>query len=176
VGVAFLLRSERAERYAALAVGSILVSACVAGYESILRLLKPRAPEQLGALAVPGGIGFLGKWVTARVREGAGRRLASPALIADGAHAYVSLGVVASAAVVALGLELADPLIGLAITCVILRITRQSWRTVRGHANPSEPIVRRGSISHARPGHLVVATFLILATARVPDWFDELQG
>jgi len=50
------------------------------------------------------------------------------------ADAYVSLAVVASAAVVALGLELADPLIGLAITLVILRITWQSWRTVRdGH-------------------------------------------
>jgi cation diffusion facilitator family transporter len=139
VGAAFLLRSGRAERYAGLAVvAAILVSAGVAGYESILRLLSPRAPEHLGALAAAGAIGFFGNWVAARVREGAGRRLASPALIADGAHAradaYVSLGVVASAAVVALGLELADPLIGLAITCVILRITWQSWRTVRdGH-------------------------------------------
>ena len=32
---------------------------------------------------------------------------------------------------VALGLEIADPLIGLAITVVILRITWHSWRTVR---------------------------------------------
>jgi divalent metal cation (Fe/Co/Zn/Cd) transporter len=61
------------------------------------------------------------------VRSRAGQRLASAALIADGGHAradaYVSLGVVASAAVVALGLDVADPLIGLAITAVILRIT-----------------------------------------------------
>ena len=65
----------------------------------------------------------------------AGRRLDSPALVADGDHAradaYVSLAVVASAAVVALGLEIADPLIGLAITVVILRITWHSWLTVR---------------------------------------------
>ena len=47
------------------------------------------------------------------------------------ADAYVSLGVVASAAVVALGLDVADPLIGLAISVVILRITWHSWRTVR---------------------------------------------
>jgi divalent metal cation (Fe/Co/Zn/Cd) transporter len=55
--------------------------------------------------------------------------------MADGAHAradaYVSLAVVASAAVVAAGLQVADPLIGLAITIVILRITWQSWRTIR---------------------------------------------
>ena len=67
----------------------------------------------------------------------AGHRLDSPALIADGNHAradaYVSLAVVASAIVVALGLPVADPLIGLGITGVILTITWNSWRTVRGH-------------------------------------------
>ena len=63
--------------------------------------------------------------------------LDSPALVADGNHAhadaYLSLAVVASAAAVALGAPIAGPLIGLAITAVILRITWQSWRTVRGH-------------------------------------------
>ena len=77
--------------------------------------------------------------VAAQIRTRAGRRLDSAALIADGAHAradaYVSLGVIASAGVVALGARVADPLIGLAITLVILRITWQSWRTVRGHDN-----------------------------------------
>jgi cation diffusion facilitator family transporter len=138
VGAAFLLRSERAERYAGLAVvGAILISACVAGYEAVVRLIDPRAPGQLGALALAGAIGFAGNWVAALVRSRAGHRLDSPALIADGDHAradaFVSLGVIASAAVVALGLEIADPLIGLAITLVILRITWQSWGTVRGH-------------------------------------------
>ena len=65
----------------------------------------------------------------------AGRRLKSPALVADGYHArtdgLVSLAVVASAIFVALGLRSADPLIGLVISRVILRITWQSWRTVR---------------------------------------------
>ena len=69
------------------------------------------------------------------IRLRAERRLSSPALVADGYHAridgVVSLGVVASAAVVALGAPIADPLIGLVITLVILRITWQSWRTVR---------------------------------------------
>lgn len=142
VGIAFLLRSERAERYAGLAVvAAIFVSACVAGYESVLRLLDPRAPEQLGALGLAGAIGFTGNWIAAQVRLRAGRRLDSPALIADGDHAradaFVSLGVVASAAVVALGLDIADPLIGLAITLVILRITWQSWATVRGQRQHS---------------------------------------
>ena len=44
---------------------------------------------------------------------------------------YVSLGVIASAAAVALGFPIVDPLIGLTITLVILRITWASWLTVR---------------------------------------------
>ena len=122
-------------------MAAIFVSACVAGYEAVARLIDPRDVEHLGALAVAGVIGFAGNWIAALVRTRAGRRLDSPALVADGAHAradaYVSLAVVASAAVVALGLGVADPLIGLAITGVILRITWQSWRTVQGgHDHP----------------------------------------
>jgi cation diffusion facilitator family transporter len=138
LGAAFLLRSERAERTAGLfVVAAIFVSACVAGVEAIARLIHPDAPSHLWALALAGAIGYAGNLVAARIRLRAGRRLDSPALIADGDHAradaYVSLAVIASAAVVAIGIPIADPLIGLAITFVILRITWQSWRTVRGH-------------------------------------------
>jgi cation diffusion facilitator family transporter len=136
VGIAFLMRSFRAEKIAALfVVLAILVSACVALYETVLRFIDPQPLSNLGALAAAGAIGFLGNEVAAQVRLRAGRRLASPALIADGNHArvdgYVSLGVVASAVGVALGFELADPIVGLAITLVILKITWDSWRTVR---------------------------------------------
>ena len=138
LGIAFVMRSERAERLAGLAVvAAIFVSACVAGYEAVDRLVHPQDVDALGALALAGALGFAGNWVAAIIRTRAGRGLDSPALIADGDHAradaYVSLGVIASAAVVALGLRVADPLIGLAITVVILRITWRSWGTVRGH-------------------------------------------
>ena len=138
LGIAFALRSARAERWAGLAVVlAIFVSACVSGYESIHRLIDPTEVSHLGALAIAGLVGFAGNWIAALIRSRAGRRLDSPALIADGAHAradaYVSLAVIASAAVVAIGLPIADPLIGLAITVLILRITWDSWRTVRGH-------------------------------------------
>jgi cation diffusion facilitator family transporter len=139
LGIAFLLRSEVAERRAGLfVVLTIFVSACVAGYEAVLRLIDPQRPGHLVALAVAGALGFVGNMLAARIRSRAGRRLDSPALVADGDHAradaYVSLAVVASAAAVAIGAPIADPLIGLAITLVILRITAQSWRTVReGH-------------------------------------------
>ena len=137
LGIAFALRSARAERVAGLGVViALFVSACVAGYEAVVRIIDPRDVEHLGALAAAGALGFAGNWIAAIVRSRAGRRLDSAALIADGAHAradaYVSLAVVASAAAVYAGLDIADPLIGLAITVVILRITRESWHTVRG--------------------------------------------
>jgi cation diffusion facilitator family transporter len=132
------MRSASAEKKAGLAVvAAIFISACVAGIEAISRLINPNAPDHLLALALAGALGYAGNWVAAQIRTRAGRRLESAALIADGNHAradaYVSLAVIASAAVVAVGVPIADPLIGLGITVVILRITWQSWRTVRGH-------------------------------------------
>jgi cation diffusion facilitator family transporter len=138
LGIAFVLRSERAERNAGLLVVlAIFISACVAGAEAVQRLIHPTAPTHLGALAAAGALGYLGNFIASKVRKRAGYRLDSPALIADGNHAaadaYVSLAVIASSVAVALGAPTADPLIGLAITLVILRITWQSWNTVRGH-------------------------------------------
>lgn len=138
LGIAFALHSQVAERRAGLAVvAAIFISACVAGIEAISRLIHPSAPTHLAALALAGAIGYAGNFIASRIRLSAGQRLDSPALIADGHHAradaYVSLAVIASAIVVALGAPIADPLIGLGITLVILRITWQSWATVRGH-------------------------------------------
>ena len=139
LGIAFALRSQVAERRAGLfVVLAIFVSACVAGYEAVLRIIDPSEPQNLAVLAAAGAVGFVGNWIAAGIRTRAGGRLDSAALVADGAHAradaYVSLAVVASAGAVAAGAPIADPIIGLAITLVILRITRNSWRTIR-HAH-----------------------------------------
>jgi cation diffusion facilitator family transporter len=136
LGIAFYLRTARGERWAGLAVVlAIFISALVALGQTVERLIHPRSLSHLWLLAAAGLIGFVGNEIAAQVRLRAGRRLNSPALVADGQHArvdgFVSLGVLASAGVVALGLSLADPIIGLIITIVILRITWQSWHTVR---------------------------------------------
>jgi cation diffusion facilitator family transporter len=136
VGAAFLLRSDTAERWAGYAVVlAIFVSAGVALFETVERLLNPQQLEHLWALAAAGVIGYVGNEIAALVRLRAGRRLDSAALVADGNHsrvdAFVSLGVVLSALVVGLDAEIGDPLIGLAITLVILKVTWDSWRTVR---------------------------------------------
>jgi cation diffusion facilitator family transporter len=139
LGIAFFARSARGEKLAGMAVVlAIFVSACVALYATVERLIHPQHLTHLWVLALAGAIGFAGNEAAAQIRLRAGRRLASAALTADGNHArvdgFVSLGVVASAAAVGLGAPRADPLIGLAITLVILWITWQSWTAVR-HAH-----------------------------------------
>jgi cation diffusion facilitator family transporter len=144
LGAAFLMRSAAAEKRAGyFVVAAIFISAVVAAIEAVNRLVHPQHIDNLLVLALAGAIGFAGNELAAQVRLRAGARLESPALIADGNHArtdgLVSLAVVASAIVVALGLDVADPLIGLAITVVILRITWQSWRTITGRGHHPAP-------------------------------------
>jgi cation diffusion facilitator family transporter len=144
LGLAFFLRSTRGERWAGVAVVlTIFASACVALVQTILRFIHPHTLTHLWWLAAAGVIGFIGNEIAAQIRTRAGQRLNSPALVADGNHArvdgFVSLGVLASAGVVALGAPIADPVIGLVITLVILHITWQSWRTV-STTDPGEMI------------------------------------
>jgi cation diffusion facilitator family transporter len=136
LAAAFLLRSVRAERNAGyFVVATIFFSACVAAFQAVDRLIDPQPIDHLLALGLAGAVGFVGNEVAAAIRLRAGRRLGSPALVADGHHArtdgLVSLAVVGSAIVVALGFDAGDPIIGLVISVVIARITWQSWQTVR---------------------------------------------
>jgi len=134
LGAAFLLGSQRAERGAGLAVVlTILASAITAGIFAVERIINPLPPEHLLALALAGAVGVIGNAIAGRVRLSGGRRLDSAALTADGHHARSDI---LSAIAVALGAPIADPIIGLAITALILRITWQSWNTVRGHSHP----------------------------------------
>lgn len=144
LAIAFVLRSARAEKRAGyFVVAAIFFSACVAAFQAIDRLIDPEDVEHLLALALAGAVGFVGNEVAAVIRLRAGRRLESPALVADGYHArtdgLVSLAVVATAVAVALGLQAADPIIGLVIALVILRITWHSWQTVRADARVQPP-------------------------------------
>jgi cation diffusion facilitator family transporter len=136
LGIAFFLRSFRGEKIAGLfEVATIFISACVALYETIQRFINPQHLSHLWARAGAGVVGFVGNEIAAYIRSRAGKCLSSPALIADGNYArvdgFVSLGVVGSAIGVGLGANIADPIIGLVITLVIIKITWDSWRTVR---------------------------------------------
>ena len=125
----------RAEDLAGLfVVLMIALSAIVAGYQAVRRLIHPMAIEHLGWLAAAGVIGFLGNELVALYRMRVGRRIGSAALVADGLHArtdgFTSLAVVLGAVGVWLGFPLADPIIGLLITAAILAILRTAARDV----------------------------------------------
>lgn len=135
LAVAFWFHSRIAEKYAGyFVVATIFFSACITIFEAVSRLLHPQAISHLGILAFAGIIGFVGNEIAATIRLRAGHALHSPALIADGNHAridgLVSLSVVASAAFAYMGFHIADTVIGLIITFVILRITWHSYLTI----------------------------------------------
>jgi cation diffusion facilitator family transporter len=113
---------------------TILVSAVLAGYQSIARLLRPQSVEHLWAVAIASLIGFAGNELVAVFRIRVGKQINSAALVADGYHARVdgltSLGVLFSAVGVWLGYPLADPVIGLLITAAILPIVWESGKAV----------------------------------------------
>src|SRR5437667_11052218 len=121
LAIAFFLRSTRGERWAGLAVVlAIFVSALVALGQTIERFIHPRTLSHLWLLAAAGLIGFIGNEVAAQVRLRSGRKVHRPALLADGINprydGFVSVGLIVSAAVVAVGVPIADPLIRLLIT------------------------------------------------------------
>ncbi len=121
----------RAEDLAGLAVVlMIAISAVAALYESITRLFDPKPVEYLWAVVAAGVIGFAGNEIVAQLRIRVARQIGSAALEADGKHAradgLVSLAVVAGAAGIALGYPIADPIAGLVITLMIVRIVWES--------------------------------------------------
>ena len=115
-------------------VAMITLSAIIAGYEAIQRLIHPQPIANLGWVALAGLAGFVGNEWVALYRIRVGRRIGSAALVADGLHArtdgFTSLAVLVGAGGVALGFPLADPIVGLAITVAILAVLRTAVRDV----------------------------------------------
>lgn len=125
----------RAEDLAGLfVVAMIALSALVAGFEAVRRLVDPVPVAHLGWVAVAGLVGFAGNEAVAQYRIRVGRRIGSAALVADGLHArtdgFTSLAVLVGAGGVALGFPLADPVVGLLITVAILAVLRTAARDV----------------------------------------------
>jgi cation diffusion facilitator family transporter len=125
----------RGEDLAGIAVVLIILfSGVVAGYQAIDRLINPQPITLLGWLVAAGILGFIGNEAVAIFRIRVGRQINSIALIADGYHArtdgLTSLAVVLGAIGVWLGFPLADPIVGLIITAMILGIVWQSGKAV----------------------------------------------
>jgi cation diffusion facilitator family transporter len=123
----------RAEDLAGLFIVAVVaLSAVVAAWQSIDRLLHPQPLNNLWWVFAAGLIGFAGNEAVAMYRIRVGRRIGSAALVADGVHArtdgFTSLAVVLGAVGVMLGFPLADPIVGLLISAAILVLL---WGTVR---------------------------------------------
>ncbi|CAN5764186.1 cation diffusion facilitator family transporter [soil metagenome] len=115
-------------------VAMIALSAAVAGWEAVNRLLDPQEIRNVGWVMAAGLIGFAGNELVALYRIRVGNKIGSAALVADGLHArtdgLTSLAVVAGALGVALGFPLADPLVGLLITVAILIVLKGAARDI----------------------------------------------
>ena len=123
----------RAEDLAGLFIVAVVaLSAIVAAWQSIDRLIRPQVIDNLGWVIVAGVIGFAGNEAVAIYRIRVGRRIGSAALVADGVHArtdgFTSLAVVLGALGVMAGFPLADPIVGILISAAIVVLL---WGTVR---------------------------------------------
>ncbi|KPI15340.1 cation diffusion facilitator family transporter [Actinobacteria bacterium OK074] len=146
LGVAFVLGRRaatrrftygygRAEDLAGIAIVlTIAASAALAAYEAVDRLLDPRDISHLPVVAIAAVVGFIGNEWVARYRINVGRKIGSAALVADGLHArtdgFTSLAVLLGAGGAAIGWQLADPIVGLAITAAILLVLKDAAREV----------------------------------------------
>jgi cation diffusion facilitator family transporter len=135
----------RAEDLAGVAIVAVIFfSACVAGYESFMKLLGGSEVSSVGWVAAAAIIGFAGNEIVARWRISVGERIGSAALVADGQHArtdgFTSLAVLLGAIGVWLGYPIVDPLVGLGITLAILFIVKESaasiWRRMMDGVDP----------------------------------------
>lgn len=112
----------------------ILASAAVAGYESMDRFFHPKPLSHLWLVIIASIVGFIGNEAVAIFRIKVGKEIGSAALVADGYHAridgFTSLAVLAGAVGVWLGFPLADPIAGLIITVVLVKVVWDSIKIV----------------------------------------------
>src|SRR5215210_9443069 len=166
----------------------ILFSAIVAGYQAFERFLHPQPVGFLWAVAVASVLGFLGNEAVAVFRIRVGRQIGSAALVADGYHArtdgWTSLAVVAGAAGVARGAPIADPIVGLLISAVILKIVWDASKTIgerlldgidpavseqiRSVAAETEGVRAIGAVRARWQGHTIRAEIEAVVDDRLP--------
>jgi cation diffusion facilitator family transporter len=113
---------------------AIWSSAALAGWQSYEKLISGRGTTHLSLGMLAAVIGIVGNQVVARYKLSVGRAIKSAPLIVDARHsmldAIASAGALAGLIGVALGLRVADPIAGLAITVLIVHIGIDATRDV----------------------------------------------
>jgi cation diffusion facilitator family transporter len=109
-------------------VVSIVISAVVAGYASIQKLIDPEPMSHIWWVTAAAIVGFIGNEAVAILQIRTGRQIGSAALIADGQHAridgFTSLAVLVAVIGTVAGVPILDPIIGLLITITILVVLK----------------------------------------------------
>ena len=135
----------------------IAISAVVAGWEAINRLIHPEQLSHLGVLLAAGLIGFAGNELVALYRIREGNAIGSAALVADGYHArtdgFTSLAVAFGAIGVWLGFERADPIVGLIISVAIFVVLKSAAKQVYERLMDAVDPELVGQIEH-QAGHV----------------------
>jgi cation diffusion facilitator family transporter len=126
---------RRAEDLAGIfVIAMIALSAVIAAWQAIDRLVQPRPIDHLGALLIAGVAGFVGNELVALYRIREGNAIGSAALVADGYHArtdgFTSFAVALGAGGVWAGFERADPIVGLVISVAIFAVLRGAARQI----------------------------------------------
>ncbi len=113
-----------------LIVFIIIGSALFIGYHSLQRLFNPAPMTNIPIVALAAILGFIGNETVARYKLRIGEKIGSAALVADGYHARIdsmtSLAVLASTIGASLGWQRTDPLIGLGIVLILVKIIYES--------------------------------------------------
>src|SRR5207247_3053584 len=102
----------------------IVVTAALAGYESLRKLLVPEPYGSYVFSLFAAAVGAGANLAVSQLKLSVGRRIRSSALEADGVHsrieALVSAGAFGGIGLAALGFRVADPVAGILITGAIL--------------------------------------------------------
>jgi cation diffusion facilitator family transporter len=117
----------RAEDLAGIVIlVAIWTSAGLAGWQSYDKLVSGRGTTHLSLGMLAAGIGIVGNQLVARYKLRVGRAIKSAPLLVDARHSWLdaiaSAGALAGLIGVAMGLRVADPIAGFAITLLIIHI------------------------------------------------------
>ena len=174
---------HRAEDLAGVVIViAIGLSAGGVAWESIRRLAETRHIDHAGWVIVAGIVGAIGNELVARYRRRVGLRIGSAALVADADHAradaLTSLTVVLAGVGAYLGWIWVDPVAGLFVAVMILRLLLQASRTmmerlmdavdpeivdrVERVVSAREGVLGVNGIRARHQGHLLLITLCIL--------------
>ncbi len=141
----------------------IIITAAIAAAESVYKLIHPTTYSNIALSLGAAVVGVIANLGVSEYKVRVGRGIGSESLEADGIHsridALVSAGAVAGIGLAGLGLTIADPILGLAITLAIVFVlagtVKQLFYRMMDAVDPSM-VEELTAVAKAVPGVLAV--------------------